>query len=267
MDRKKVTAFLIFCFIVFLIFGKGTFKIKAPFVIEATYRQIVPAPFEGYIKSVESEVGQLVEGNKTVLADLDTSELRLRLAATKAEKLGYTKQAAAAMRDDEIAQAHIAQANTAKAEAEIKLLEHVISQAKLISPVSGTILQGDLKREVGAPVKTGDVLFEVAPLSSLRAEIMIPEGDIFDLKIGQKGRLATVSYPGEKIGFVVERINPIAEVVGQRNVFKVRVRLEETHDWMRPGMEGVGKVSIGKRHFIWIWTRKITNWIRMKIWL
>jgi biotin carboxyl carrier protein/GAF domain-containing protein len=263
----KVLTFLIFCFIVFLVFAKGTFKVKAPFVIEATYRQVVPAPFDGYIKNVESEIGQLVVGNETVLASLDTSELRLRLAASKAEKHGHLKQAAAAMRDGETAQNQIAQANAAKADAEIELLSYVISQAELISPISGTILLGDLKREVGAPVKTGDVLFEVAPLSSLRAEIMVPEDDIFEIELGQKGRLATVSYPAEKIDFVVERINPIAEVVGQRNVFKVRVRLVETHSWMRPGMEGVGKVYIEKRHYIWIWTRKITNWIRMKVWL
>jgi hypothetical protein len=59
----------------------------------------------------------------------------------------------------------------------------------------------------------------------------------------------------------------MAEVVNQRNVFKVRVRLLETYPWMRPGMEGVAKVSVGKRRYVWIWTRKIINWIRMKFWL
>ena len=96
---------------------------------------------------------------------------------------------------------------------------------------------------------------------------MVPEDLIFDIEVGQEGKLATASYPGQPIKFVVERINPMAEVVSQRNVFKVRVRLLETYPWMRPGMEGVAKVSVGKRPYIWIWTRKITNWIRMELWL
>jgi len=263
----KVAALLIFAGILFLIFGKGQFRVKASFALEATSQQVVPAPFDGYLKSVEVEVGEVIEGGRSILAKLDTSELRLQLAAAKAEKLGYLKQASAAMRDGEIAQAQIAQANADKASAGIELLDYLINQASLISPISGTVVKGDLKREIGSPVKTGDVLFEVAPLDSLRAELLVPEDEIFDIKVNQEGYLATASYPGQRIKFTVERINPMAEVVNQRNVFKVRVRLLELHPWMRPGMEGVAKVSVGKRRYIWIWTRKIVNWIRMKLWL
>jgi biotin carboxyl carrier protein len=252
--------------IIFLIFGKGQFRAEAPFVLEATYQQVVCASFDGYIKGVNVEVGDMVKGNETTLAELDTAELRLQLAAAKAEKAGYLKQVHAAMRDGETAQAQIAQANSDKADAQIDLLNYLIEQGKIISPISGTVVKGDLKRQIGAPVKTGDVLFEVMPLESLRAELLVPEDEVFDIAVDQEGYLATVSYPAQRIKFVVERINPMAEVVNNRNVFKVRVRLLETRSWMRPGMEGVAKVSIGKRRYVWIWTRKIVNWLRMKFW-
>ena len=263
----KVTAILCFAAILFLIFAKGQFRAKAPFVLEAIQQQVVPAPFDGYIKSVEVEVGQEVGAGGSVLGSLDTAELRLQLAAAKAEKIGYLKQASAHMRDNETAQAQIANADADKAQARIDLLNYQIGQANLVSPISGIVVKGDLKRQIGAPVRTGDILFEVCPLESLRAELMVPEDLIFDIQTGREGRLATASYPGKPIKFIVERINPIAEVVNQRNVFKVRVRLVETYPWMRPGMEGVAKVSVGKRRYIWIWTRKITNWLRMKLWL
>ncbi|MHC4083830.1 MAG: HlyD family efflux transporter periplasmic adaptor subunit [Planctomycetota bacterium] len=263
----KFLTILSFMAILFLVFGKGQFRPQASFVLEATQQQVIPAPFEGYIKGVEVEVGDNVEGNDSILATLDTAELRLQLAAAKAEKAGYLKQVSAAMRDNETAQAQIAQANADKSQAQIDLLNYRIGQANLISPISGIVVKGDLKRQIGAPVKTGDVLFEVCPLESLRAQLMVPEDLIFDIEVGQEGKLATASYPGQPIKFVVERINPMAEVVNQRNVFKVRVHLLETYPWMRPGMEGVAKVSVGKRRYIWIWTRKITNWIRMKLWL
>ena len=263
----KILAILISGLIVFLIFAKGQFRAEAPFALEATYQQVVCASFDGYIKSVNVEVGDTVKENETILAELDTAELRLQLAGVKAEQAGYLKQVAAAMRDRETAQAQIAQANSAKSQAQIDLISYLIEQGKVISPISGVVVTGDLKRQIGAPVKTGDVLFEVTPLDSLRAELLVPEDQIFDIAIDQEGHLATVSYPGERIKFVVERINPMAEVVNNRNVFKVRVRLLETHSWMRPGMEGVAKISIGKRRYVWIWTRRIVNWLRMKLWL
>ncbi|MHC4203036.1 MAG: HlyD family efflux transporter periplasmic adaptor subunit [Planctomycetota bacterium] len=263
----KIMAILCFAAILFLIFAKGQFRPDAPFVLEATYQQVVPAPFDGYIKHVDVEVGDMVEGGSSILGGLDTAELRLSLAAAKAEKVSYLKQASAAMRDGETAQAQIAQANADKVQAQIELLEYQIGQASLVSPIGGVVVKGDLKRQIGAPVQVGDVLFEVCPLESLRAQLMVPEDAIYDIKVGQEGYLATASYPGERIKFVVERINPVAEVVNQRNVFKVRVQLLETHSWMRPGMEGIAKVSVGKRRYVWIWTRKIVNWIRMKLWL
>jgi biotin carboxyl carrier protein len=263
----KTLAILISAFIMFLIFAKGQFKAEAPFAIEATYQQVVCASFDGYIKDVYVEVGEDVTGNEKVLAELDTAELRLQLAAAKAEQAGYNKQFAAAMRDGETAEAQIAQANSDKTQAQIDLLNYLIEQGKVMSPISGKVVIGDLKRQIGAPVKKGDVLFEVTPLELLRAELLVPEDQIFEIAVEQEGYLATVSYPGERIKFVVERINPMAEVVNNRNVFKVRVRLMETKDWMRPGMEGVAKVSVGKRRYIWIWTRRIVNWLRMKMWL
>ena len=170
------------------------------------------------------------------------------------------------MRDGQTAKAQIAEASGEKIDAEIDLLTFKISQADLISPLSGKVVQGDLKRQIGAPVKTGDILFEVTPVEAIRAELMVREDEIFDVEVGQEGYLATFSYPAKRIRFEVERIEPMAEVVNQRNVFRVRVRLDETPSWMRPGMEGVSKVHVGKRRYIWIWTRKIVNWIRMKLW-
>ncbi|HEG43841.1 MAG TPA: HlyD family efflux transporter periplasmic adaptor subunit [Phycisphaerales bacterium] len=263
----KAAVILCFAMILFLMFGKGQYRPKSPFILEATTQQIVPAPFDGYLKTVEVEVGQVVHGDSSILGSLDTAEQRLRLASAKAEQVTYLKQASAARRDNETAKVQIAEANVDKMQAQIDFLNYLIGRAKLISPIDGVVVKGDLKRKIGAPVETGDVLFEISPVESLRAELFVPEEDIFDIMIGQEGRLATASYPSAPIKFVVERINPVAEVVNQRNVFKVRVQLLETFPWMRPGMEGVAKVNAGKRRYVWMWTRKMTNWIRMKLWL
>ncbi len=263
----KIAGVVLFLVLVFLIFARGQFRPDAPFVLETVEQQVIPAPFDGYLKAVMVDVGQTVQKDDSILATLDTAELRLQLAAAQADRAGYLKQVSAAMRDNETAQAQIAQANADKVQAQIDLLEYQISQSQITTPLGGVVVKGDLKRQVGAPVRTGDILFEVCPLESIRAQLLIPDDLVLYMQVGQEGRLATASYPDKRIRFIIERIDPMAEVVNQRNVFKVRARLTETYPWMRPGMEGVAKVEVGKKHYVWIWTRKLTNWLRMKLWL
>jgi multidrug resistance efflux pump len=263
----KVIALLCCAAILFLIFADGQFRARAPFVLEATYQQVIPAPFDGYIEKVNVEIGDSVEAGKTVLATLETTDLRLKVAESQADKNSLLKQAQAYRDENKMAEALISEEKAKEVDAQIEYLNYQISQSSLISPMSGVVVKGDLKRQIGAPVKVGDVMFEVCPLEALRAEVLVPEDQIYDIREGQQGELALVSYPGRKIKFNVEKINPIAEVDNQRNIFKVRVQLLETYPGMRPGMEGVAKVDIGKRKYAWIWSRKVVNWIRMKLWL
>jgi GAF domain-containing protein len=185
----KLATILTFAAAVFLIFARGNYRAEASFLLEGTQRQVVPAPFDGYLKVVNVEVSDGVKAGETSLAELDTAELRLKLAEAKADRAGYLKQMDAAMRDGETAQAQIAEASAQKAQAQIDLFEYMIGQARLVSPLSGTIVEGDLKRQIGAPVKTGDVLFEVTPLESLRAVLHVREDQVTDVRVGQQGTL------------------------------------------------------------------------------
>ncbi len=253
--------------VILLVTLKGDFEADAPFMLEATTRQVVAAPFEGFLKTVNVKPGSKVVAGQTVLGTLDDSELKLQKAAYEAERMAFMKEASAASRDGKTGESQVARAQADKKTAEIELLEYRIKQAKLVSPITGTVVAGDLERQLGAPVKTGDMLFDVAPLETLRAELYVPEDEIAEVKVGQVGELATTSYPDQRIEFVVEHIFPVAEVKDQRNVYKVRVKLDSRQSWMKPGMEGVAKVNIGRRTYAWLWTRKMVNWIRMKFWL
>jgi len=274
----KAAAIVAFLALMFAFLAKGDYQAEAPFALEDTRLQVVPAPFDGFLKEVSVRFGQkVVQGD--ALASLDNSDLRLELARAKAEKIGYDKQALAADQaavatqdGSKRAEADIARANADRVAEQIKLLEHRIAQARIVAPIAGSVVTGDLERQVGAPVKIGQVLFEIAPLESLRAQLKVPEDQIADVQVGQGGELATVGHPGQRIRFVVERINPVAEVVQQDNIFKVRVELKDLdlagrHAWLLPGMEGVAKINIGRRSYAWLWTHRLTNWLRMKLWL
>ncbi len=116
-------------------------------------------------------------------------------------------------------------------------------------------------------MQKGQVLFEVAPVQLLRAELSIDERDVHELHPGREGRLVAASKPGQPVRFVLESINPVAEVEDNRNVFKARARLLESRWWMKPGMKGTARIYIDRRRYAWIWTHRAIDWLRLKLWL
>jgi len=262
----KLTAIAVAGAALFFALVPGTYRVQGSSRIEAEQRRVVAAPFDGFLRETLARVGDAVEANQT-LARLDTTELLLRLSSLRAEFDGAQREAALAQRERKDAEAQIARARARKAEAEIAYVEHQIGEAALVAPTSGVIVTGDLERVVGAPVSIGDVLFEVAPLDALLADVFIEEDQIADVSVGSIGSFASAARPDVRIPLRIERIDPIAELREGRNVFRARAALNERPEWLRPGMEGIAKLDAGTRPYPWIWTRRIVNWVRMKLWI
>jgi len=273
----KIAAVAVFVALAFILLGKGNYQAKSTFVIEAQTQRFIPCPFDGYIEAVYVQPGDKVIANETVLGKLETAELESELARAKAQLKSARTQADKALFEYKIAEAQIAIAQAEEAQAQIDLLDRKISEASIRSPITGTVTSPDLSRRIRDHVAIGDPMFEVAPLESLRAELSVPEDMIADVDVafrqakeaGEKltGQLATESRPGDRIDFEVERVNPVAEVDGQENVFKVRVKLAEVRGGMLPNATGIAKINIDKRSYAYIWTRKLVNWVRMKLWI
>ena len=210
-----------------------------------------------------------------------------------AERKRHRFKADAFRREGKSLDADLAEAKAALAAAEIRHLEVRLSEATTRAPTEGrpgeattsdrlwTVVSGDLKKKIGAPVETGDPLFEVAPVAALRAVLSVPEDMIADVREADakaaargeraEGELATAARPDVHLRFRLERIHPVAEVVNQKNVFKVRVALLDVADpkataALAIGTEGAARIHIGRRRYAWIWSRRLVNWVRMKLW-
>jgi len=265
----KLLALAVLGVAAFLTFAEGDYTAEGTFALEAIDRRVLPAPYDGRVKEILAKPNQFVRANRDILGQLDTTDLDHRLSALRDEQFSYQKQVAAAQRDGETAKEQIAASKVRALQSQINLVQHQIDQATLRSPIDGVVISEDLERRIGTlgPVQAGDVLFEVAPLEALWADLFIPEDAIADVAVDQRGELAAAANPSLRVGFNVERIHPVAEVVDRKNVFRVRVRLDRTEPWMRPGMEGVGKINLGRAPYGWLWTRRVVNWVRMKLWL
>lgn len=261
------------------IFLKGDYQAKGSFHFEATQQQSLPAPFDGYIEKVFVKPDDNVVAEQTVLGKLETRDLEKALIDARSDLAQAVTEQSKAMSESatdktKMAEFQIAQTKEKKARAQIALLERRIQESSITSPISGKLISEDLSRHLRRPVKMGEVLFEVAPVESLRAVLEIPEDQIAEVRVGDRGELATLAYPEKRIGFTVDRIFPVAEVVEQENVFKVQVVLDAPDiarhgglNWMAPGMKGTGKIMLGKQPYGKLYSRKLVNWVRMKLWI
>lgn len=277
----KLVAIAVFAFLMFAFLVKGDDTVDASFTIQTTSRQVIAAPFEGTLFSVGEgvDINAPVVGSDqpgsspTVLARMDTSELRVERAAVQAQIADFRAQADAARSLGDLTGVEVALANVRRLQAQADLYDYRIQRSTLTSPVSGIIIEGDLRQRVNGVLEKGEALFEVAPLETLRAELLVPASRIGGLRSRlehpdnpSRGELASASHPGEFIGFTVERIEPEAEVVDAQNIFRVRVSLDKVTDWLRPGVEGEARVHVSRRSYAYLWTRDAVNWVRMKLW-
>ena len=262
----KFAASLFLLVLIFFSFAEGDYRVTADARLEGTIQRSIAVPIAGYIVDAEARAGDIVKQGD-LLFTLDDRDLRLERLKWKGQKLKSQREYSEAQADYNRAKAQIITAQISQADAEIALLDEQLARTRVVAPFDSFIVSGDLSQSLGAPVERGDVLFELAPLNSYRVILEVDERDIADLAVNQTGKLVLTSAPEDILIISVEKITPLSSAEEGRNYFRVEAKLDsEVTALFRPGMEGVGKVDIEERKLIWVWTYKITHWIRMFFW-
>ena len=78
--------------------------------------------------------------------------------------------------------------------------------------------------------------------------------------------MVLASVAQQPFDFTVQSVTPVANVKEGRNAFRVEALIDGGADWLRPGMEGVAKISVDERKLAWVWTRKLVDWCRLVLW-
>ena len=261
----KVSTAVLLALIIFFSFAKGEFRVTADASLEGTVQRAVAAAMSGYIADAGARAGDVVKKGQ-LLATIDDRDLRLEKLKWVSQRAQFQRQYSEALADNERAKTRILGAQLEQANAQLKLIEEEMLRTRIVAPFNAIIVNGDLSQSLGAPVQRGDVLFQLAPLHAYRIIMKVDERDITYVKVGQDGYLALASMPSDKLPMVVTKITPVSAVDQGRNYFRVEARLKGNLGKLRPGMEGVGKINIERRKLAWIWTHKLTHWIRMWVW-
>ena len=243
----------------------GTYRVTSAASLEGKIQRVIVAPFDGYIASANARAGETVASGE-VIAQLDTQELLLQQQRYAAEKNEYDRQYRQALAAREITQAHIFKSQVSQADAQLRLLQKKIQRSALVSSLDGVIISGDLSRSLGAPVKTGEVLFEVAPLDEYRLIIFVDEKQVADVREGMQGVLTLKALPAEALPFRVHKVAPVFEENATGITYRVEALLDQNHAALRPGMQGVAKIDIDQRSYLWIYLHELLDVIRLWIW-
>ena len=262
----KIAAVMLLILIAWLIFGSINHRIDAPFALRTEQAAFVTAPFNSFLEEVKVEPGAVVKKGD-VLATLDTRELTAEEGGTLADREAFLSEVRKATAADKPADMAIANAKADQARARLKILQLRREQSAITAPFDGFVVEGDLKKRIGAPVRQGDVLFRIARTDQFYIECQIAESDVRELRPGGSGEVAFASNPKLSFPVRIRQVDPIAESKQTGNIIIARCAvIGAPADWWRPGMSGVARLDIGQRRPGWILTRRTVDYLRLHFW-
>jgi hypothetical protein len=261
----KLIVLLVACIVVLFTVVDATYRVSAKTVVEGLTQRVAAAPFEGYIVQSFVRAGDVVAAGQ-VLCQLDDKDLKLEQSRLNAELAQLKRKHRQALATQDRATMSVLAAQINQVEAGLGLVLDKLARTVLVAPYDGVVISGDLSQLLGTPVEQGKVLFQIAPLDSYRVILQVDERDISNIAVGQPGELTLSGMLSDRLAFHVEQITPISTPQEGRNFFRVEARLQSSAQRVRPGMEGVGKIEVGERKLIWIWTHSLVDWLRLSIW-
>lgn len=241
------------------------YPVRSSCELQPVVRRVIAAPFDGILQRSVARAGDVVKSGQ-LLAELDGREIRSQLAEAVARREKALKESDLALAQDRIADARVAEFEAEGLGHEIALLESRQEHLQVRSPIDGIVLQGDLDRSEGAPLRVGDPLFEVGPLDRLVAEIAVEATDISLVSPGAEVSLKLEAAARTTLTSELLRVSPKSEWVGDQNVFICEAEIENPGGVLRAGLKGKAKIAGPRRPLLWIWVRDAWLALRYRLW-
>ncbi len=244
---------------------EADFRITADAVLEGEVQRVIAAPISGYLLSSTVRAGDTISRGD-IMASLNDSELKLELTRLNGGLQKARREYREAQSTRDLVGVRVIKEQINQIIAEIELIEQQLQSINLTAPFDGVVIEGDLSQALGSPVERGDTLFKIAPLDDYRIILKVDERQIAYVEPGQEGSLTLSSLSQKSLPIRIERITSVAKAEDGANFFRVEASLPEAGVNLRPGMEGIGKISAGRERMIWIWTHGLTDWLRLWVW-
>ncbi len=244
------------------------YHVTASARLEGAVQRVLSASEDGFLREVHVRPGDLVKAGQ-VLAELSDDDLQNARRARVADLAQQENAFAEAFARGDRAQAATAQTKVAESRAQLALVEQQLARVKLVAPFDGVVIQGDLRQQLGAPVKRGETLLTLAPGLDWRVVLEVDESEVSELQAGQVAGLRLAAMPGQVISLLLERVTPVAKPTADG----VRYEVEAVPTGagaglagLRPGLQGVAQIELTSRPLLQRWALHAWHWLRMLTW-
>src|SRR6185437_11613499 len=150
-----------------LSFAKTEYRVTARAVLEGEIQRAAVAPFDGFVAASTVRPGDHLRANQ-LLAAMDDRDLVLDRARAWADAEKLRQKYDEAMAKHDRPTVAMLTAEIAQADAQLALADDKLRRSKIVSPIDGLLVSGDLSQMLGSPVERGKTLFEIAPLDQYR---------------------------------------------------------------------------------------------------
>lgn len=263
--RRKTAVSVVAMLALFFAFKQGDYRITAEAHLEPDYQRVLTVPNNGYLAEARVRPGDEVKQGD-VLVLLDDRELSLERTRWLTERDKLQKKLQEAVAGYERASVNILASQLEQTAAQLELVQNQLDRIEIRAPFDGLIVSGDPAQRLGAVLQKGDAIYQIAPRNAYRVLVRVPEARIADLAVGMKGRLQLNSVPGLDLQIELSRIHPFTERRDGASYFPVEAMLQGDLQQLRPGMQGIAGIDVGRRNLLAIWTRALTDWLRLRWW-
>jgi len=144
-----------------------------------------------------------------------------------------------------------ARANLDQAKQALGLAQTRFQYATLLSPISGMVLSENV--EPGEYVSPGTPIISAGDLSQVYLRAYINETDLGRVKVGQKVRITTDTFPGKNYEGKISFIAPQAEFTPKniqtqkervKLVYRIKVEIPNPNMELKPGMPADGEIIL-----------------------
>ncbi len=194
------------------------------------------AELPGMVREITFQSGTSVkQGAPLVKLDTSAEGAQLSAAVADASLARLNLERARSLREaGSIAPADLdaAEARAKQADAAVANLSAIIAKKTIHAPFDGRIAIRQV--ELGQVVSPGTPIASLQSVSPIHAEFWLPQQALAELKLGQRARVRTDTFPGTQWDGVITTINPEVDV-NTRNV-RIRATFPNSDGRLRPGM-------------------------------
>lgn len=204
--------------------------------VVAVHAVTLGSELSGLVRQIEFDSGEAVRrGQVMVKLDTSTEEAQLQAAIADASLAKVNLERAESLRkagSNTPAELDAAQARSKQAEAAVATLRATVAKKTIRAPFDGRVAIRQV--ELGQVLAAGGPVASLTSVTPVYADFYLPQQALASVRVGQRARLTTDTYPGAQWDGKVSVVNPEVDP-STRNV-RIRASFDNADGRLRPGM-------------------------------